>query len=112
MTGCSICGVKHDRLRANGKPQSYCLSCHASWMRKHRPKHTQLSDEARRKANARAVANVYQRRGKLKRKPCASCGAKRAQKHHPDYSKPLRVVWLCRGCHLDHHHHREQRIAA
>lgn len=23
--------------------------------------------------------------------------------HHPDYSKPLEVVWMCRPCHLAEH---------
>lgn len=54
------------------------------------------------KANARAYANVYQRRGKLVPKPCEVCGDE-AQKHHEDYSKPLQVMWLCRGCHVEHH---------
>jgi hypothetical protein len=31
---------------------------------------------------------------------CQMCGAtKDLQKHHPDYSKPLEVVILCRSCH-------------
>jgi hypothetical protein len=30
---------------------------------------------------------------------CVECGAPRAHAHHPDYSKPLNVVWLCRTCH-------------
>lgn len=31
---------------------------------------------------------------------CEGCGLnKRLDKHHPDYSKPLLVVWLCKPCH-------------
>lgn len=40
---------------------------------------------------------------KLEIKPCEICGSKDAQAHHPDYSKPLKVVWLC----LKHHRIRE-----
>ena len=42
---------------------------------------------------ARVVGNAI-RSGKLVPQPCFICGAK-AQAHHPDYSRPLDVVWLC-----------------
>ena len=35
--------------------------------------------------------------GDLVRMPCAVCGysAARSNAHHPDYSRPLEVIWLC-----------------
>ena len=31
---------------------------------------------------------------------CEGCGLpKKLEKHHPDYSRPLLVVWLCKPCH-------------
>lgn len=83
--------------------QSYCHDCHAAHQRKFRPRHSQLSPEARKRANARSYAHVYLKRGKLQRQPCAVCGEMEAQMHHPDYDKPLEVIWMCVDCHMDHH---------
>jgi len=98
---CAVCGVSHDRWRdaEHTRPAAYCHSCHASYMRRTRPEYRQLSMWEKLKSCARSYANVYQRRGKLRREPCAACGSPEAQKHHPDYANPLIVVWLCRPCH-------------
>ena len=40
---------------------------------------------------------------KIIRKPCLICGLEKSEGHHPDYSKPLEVVWLCRRHHLNVH---------
>lgn len=47
---------------------------------------------------SRAVAN-----GKLTKLPCAVCGASRVEGHHPDYDRPLDVVWLCAAHHKQIH---------
>lgn len=39
--------------------------------------------------------------GKLIKLPCFVCGEIEVEGHHPDYSRPLDVVWLCKT------HHRE-----
>ena len=41
--------------------------------------------------------------GRVKRLPCEACGAILSEGHHPDYSKPLEVVWLCLACHRAEH---------
>lgn len=53
----------------------------------------------RRKANL--VANRAVRSGKIARQTiCQGCGLeKKLQKHHPDYSQPMLVIWLCKPCH-------------
>lgn len=69
---------------------------------------------------ARLRASAYYRarnrdkisaRGKLRRamlkglitKTLCSCGNPSVEAHHPDYSKPLEVTWLCIPCHRKLH---------
>ena len=42
------------------------------------------------------------RRGKIMKQPCFVCG-KKAEAHHPDYDRPLDVVWLCAAHHKETH---------
>lgn len=53
--------------------------------------------------HARNVLNNAVYAGLVKRGRCEVCGAKRAQGHHDDYSKPLSVRWLCVFHHAEHH---------
>lgn len=40
----------------------------------------------------------------IKPENCQHCGKTgRIDGHHPDYLKPLEVLWLCRQCHSDQH---------
>ncbi len=97
---CPLCGNPKEECR---KGSGYCLKCHARYMRENRPKHSELTEEQRIKANARAYANVYLNRGKIKKKNCIDCGSEKSQMHHDDYSKPLEVIWLCRECRQKRH---------
>ena len=54
----------------------------------------------RKKANT-AVGNAI-RDGRLKKQPCWVCGES-AVAHHPDYDRPLDVVWLCQPHHKQAH---------
>jgi hypothetical protein len=49
-----------------------------------------------------AVANAI-RDGKLKKTHCHVCGCAQVEGHHPDYSRPLEVVWLCPPHHKQAH---------
>lgn len=62
-----------------------------------------LTTEQQKKDNCRSYAGVYLRRGLIKKLPCQNCGSEKSQMHHPDYDKPLEIVWLCRPCHLTLH---------
>ncbi len=61
--------------------------------------------------NARKKYESALKAGRLKRKPCAVCGAPKTQGHHEDYSKPLEVVWLCGAHHAKRHSLRYFLIA-
>ena len=50
---------------------------------------------------ARSILRSAVETGKLIRQPCEVCGNPKVEAHHPDYSKPLEVRWLC------HQHHCE-----
>jgi hypothetical protein len=76
------------------KTPAYAKSHQASnlrWMANH---------PDRRKASH--TVNNAVRDGRLQRQPCWCCGDK-AQAHHPDYSRPLDVVWLCPKHHKQAH---------
>jgi len=55
-----------------------------------------------------AVGNAL-RDGRLVRQPCKICGNPESEAHHPDYSKPLEVVWLCKACHAAEHQKSKEK---
>jgi len=79
--------------------QRNCKGCHAAATRKYRKVRVQ-TDEERKKSNCRSYLHVYVKRGKVTKRPCTVCGAKKVEAHHPDHSRPLDVIWLCRPHHV------------
>lgn len=56
------------------------------------------------KTKARLMVRYAINEGKLIRLPCEKCGEKEGiHAHHPDYSKPLDVLWLCPKHHKEWH---------
>jgi hypothetical protein len=57
------------------------------------------------KEKARIALRAAVRQGEItKPERCEDCGrATRLQGHHPDYSRPLEVEWLCARCHGKRH---------
>ncbi len=49
------------------------------------------------KANV-AIARLV-KKGIITKMPCGVCDSEKTEAHHPDYSKPLEVVWLCQKHH-------------
>lgn len=60
-------------------------------------------DRNREKRAAHVIVGNAIRDGRLIRKPCEICGAEKVTAHHPDYSKPLTVKWLCSKHHGELH---------
>lgn len=55
------------------------------------------------KVKVRHITRYAIQMGKLIKKPCKNCGNLKSQAHHVDYSKPLKIKWLCSKCHgLEH----------
>ena len=52
---------------------------------------------------ARVAVHNAVARGEIAKAPCRDCGAEKVEAHHPDYAKPLEVIWLCRRHHTDEH---------
>ena len=42
-------------------------------------------------------------KGNITEKPCAVCGVLPTHAHHPDYSYPLQIAWLCPQHHVEVH---------
>ena len=59
------------------------------------------------KVRARKILYQAVKSGKIKKKNCKVCKAKKVHAHHSDYSKPLKVEWLC----TKHHYEKHQKLA-
>ena len=98
---CSRCGRAKEETRAR---QRWCKGCHAEWMRVHRKPYREMSAEQKAKVKTRTHTGMLVRRGSLvKPTRCSRCRSAEPQAHHPGYSDPRNVVWLCRECHLSEH---------
>ena len=62
-----------------------------------------VSEKLRVRHLARERLRKAVKAGIVIRLPCERCGALKSEGHHPDYSCPLSVLWLCRSCHKEHH---------
>ncbi len=59
-----------------------------------------VANAIRRKAHNKLAAAL--KSGKIQSQPCFICGDK-AEAHHPDYSMPLDVTWICPKHHKEAH---------
>jgi len=59
----------------------------------------EYKERFKKKVFARLAVKEATKNGILKKSPCRDCGDEDVRGHHPDYSKPLKVVWLCQKHH-------------
>ena len=108
LNKCKDCTKNDSFVRRNSERRAYVLEYERarakSPLRIEKAKETikrwQSCHEERRKAHAKLSYAV--KSGSVKRLDCFICGEK-AEAHHPDYSRPLDVVWLCSSHHKQAH---------
>lgn len=120
---CKPCRKKQDHRyylarKASGKPTSgshSTLEVYRKWQaeykdrpevrarkRAYQAKRRQDPQERAKNAVRLQTRNAIAR-GELTRQPCEVCGEVTVDAHHDDYSQPLKVRWLCRYHHRQHH---------
>ncbi|WP_407475415.1 hypothetical protein [Elizabethkingia anophelis] len=102
-------------LKVTKMPADYYSVFMKKWRELNKDKVRKYASEARKrnpeKSQARIKVNTAVKSGILVKKPCEMCGNKKSEAHHPDYKKPLNVIWLCREHHLEiHKKQRSNRV--
>lgn len=129
---CTKCGEQKLRsgfsrhfASADGR-RGECKECRKIYLRQYRANNLERALEAQREWRAqnpdrvsehrraqearnpkrRTVYNTLDyalRSGKIKKGPCEVCGDGDVHGHHDDYTKPLKVRWLCSKHHRERH---------
>jgi hypothetical protein len=98
-------------IRANAYYRRWYAARAAKTGKSYNPFNGRSREGAKKRRYAVRTANNAIAQGRLIRPDhCSECGNRPLRKvegHHPDYSKPLEVEWLCRRCHAARH--RAQR---
>jgi len=112
---CKECRREYDRQHSSKKsktPQK--IEQVRRW---HQSERGRMMDKQRRllrkdKIRTKNMLNYLIERGIIQRQPCIRCGEENGQGHHPDYSKPLEVVWLCQTHHSEEHKRLKENTLA
>lgn len=119
MKKCSRCGKSQDESefyadkRATDGKQSHCRTCMKSRVkeyysvRENKDKHNAAVQRSREKHAEKEASRMVFDGAMACREiavlPCFCCGEEKVEGHHPDYSQPLSVVWLCKKHHSEVH---------
>jgi hypothetical protein len=83
---------------------------HKEWYRRNRGKRIALYNSKPCKAKEK-VRTALRNGVLIKPISCSQCGEIRIlNAHHPDYNKPLQVIWLCCPCHRTLHESQRKEI--
>ena len=97
---CKSCCKEYERLpHRKARHRKWRGSSKGIQRTKEYNKEHYLEDKPKQKA--RHAIHRLIKSGVIKRMPCKICGNNKSQAHHPDYTKPLDVVWLCQSHHYD-----------
>lgn len=111
-------GAKASKRKWAKRNRAYCLSKTRKWNEENRkridawavanPEKIKAAARKWRESNkhkrrAQKMVATALRSGKLRKLPCERCGVTRVHAHHDDYSKPLKVRWLCAKHHGETH---------
>lgn len=80
--------LAYDRSRGNRQTYAYT--------KQYRQSNTE-------KYKAHSAVNRAIKSGMLTKLPCFVCGSDKTEAHHPDYSSPIDVIWLCPAHHKQTH---------
>jgi len=93
---CRICKRKVDKIGKKKYREN-----HIGFKAKEYKKYCTKNPE---KVKAQQTLNKAVKKGIIERSPCVNCGSThRVHGHHPDYSFPLKVIWVCSIHHKKYH---------
>ena len=115
---CRLCSAEYQKARRErlnaSKPEGWKKKTEdkASYMKAWHEKHPGYMTQAKRdwwnknrdRMRVKDALRYAIRTGKVVKLPCQECGVQEVEAHHPDYSRPLDVVWLCKEHHMGIHH--------
>ena len=91
------------RLKFIKENPDFFESTHTYTSKKYKKYRKNYIKRNKQKVTARIRLNTKVRSGKILKENCKVCDCTKSQAHHPDYSKPLEVIWLCPRHHTDLH---------
>lgn len=96
---CKQCQVKYENeRRKDPQIRGRYIKVIRTWLYKNKDNPIQIKKiKAREKVRGQVIS------GKIKKQSCLDCNSIETFAHHPNYNKPLEIVWLCRLHHAIEH---------